>query len=223
LWRLFTSTTNPPTFFYGDPGDESFVGDWDCDGTETPGLYRRSDGFVYLRNSNTLGPADIQYFLGNEGDLPLAGDFNGDGCGTVSIYRPSIQTFFIINSLGANNGFVGAADTVYVFGDPDDKPFVGDFNGNGVETVGLHRESTGQVFIRQTHTQGAADLEFYFGNPDDRFVAGDWNANGIYSPGVFRPTDVTFYLRFTNTQGSADASTSFGGSASQLPVSGDLG
>ncbi|MGI9666933.1 MAG: M15 family metallopeptidase, partial [Acidimicrobiia bacterium] len=84
------STSSEATdFYYGDPGDVPFMGDWDCDGVDTPGLYRQSDGFVYLRNSNTQGIADLQYFFGNPSDVPLAGDFNGNGCDTVSLYRPS--------------------------------------------------------------------------------------------------------------------------------------
>ncbi|MGI9586542.1 MAG: TolB family protein, partial [Acidimicrobiia bacterium] len=73
-------------FFYGNPGDFPFVGDWNCDGVDTPGLYRQADGFVYLRNTNTQGNADVSFFFGDPGDVPLSGDFNGDGCDTVSIY-----------------------------------------------------------------------------------------------------------------------------------------
>ena len=54
-WYLLDLAGNTTKFFYGDPGDLPMVGDWDCDGDETPGLYRQSDGFVYLRNSNSQG------------------------------------------------------------------------------------------------------------------------------------------------------------------------
>ncbi|MFV2001182.1 MAG: hypothetical protein ACC654_12535, partial [Acidimicrobiia bacterium] len=64
------------SFFFGNPGDFPIYGDWDGDGVETPGMYRQSDGFVYLRNSNTQGIADIKFFFGNPGDIPIAGDFN---------------------------------------------------------------------------------------------------------------------------------------------------
>ncbi|MEX2322679.1 MAG: hypothetical protein WEA29_02760 [Acidimicrobiia bacterium] len=192
------------SFYYGNPGDYPIMGDWNCDGTETPGQYRQSDGYVYLRNTNTQGIADIRFFFGNPGDIPIAGDFNNDGCDTVSIYRPSNQTFYIINALGANDGGLGAADFSYVFGNPGDKPFVGDFNGNGVDTVGLHRESTGFVYYRNTHTQGVADNQFFFGNPGDKIFAGDWNGDGIDTVGIYRPGNGTVYLRFTNTQGNAD-------------------
>jgi VCBS repeat-containing protein len=204
-WYLYDDAGKLKTsFFYGNPGDYPFMGDWNGDGIETPGLYRQSDGFVYLRNSNTQGIADIRFFFGNPGDVPIAGDFNGDGFDTVSIYRPSNQTFYIINKLGANDGGLGAAETSYVFGNPGDKPFVGDFDGDGVETVGLHRESTGLVYFRNTHTQGIADNQFIFGNPGDRLVAGDWTNDATFTPALYRPSDTTMYFRHTNTQGNAD-------------------
>jgi Tol biopolymer transport system component len=210
------------SFYYGNPGDFPIVGDWDCDGDATPGMYRQSDGFVYLRNSNTQGAADIRFFFGNPGDIPIVGDFNGNGCDTVSIYRPSEGRAFIINQLGKNNGGLGVAEFSYFFGNPGDKPFVGDFDGNGIETIGLHRESTGFVYFRNSHTQGVADNEFFFGDPGDRLVADDWNGDGSDSPGVYRPSDRTFYLRYTNTQGNADEHFTWGQSH-WLPVTGYFG
>jgi hypothetical protein len=204
-WRVsehIDQLANP--FHFGNAGDVAFTGDWNCDGTRTPGLYRQSDGFVYLRNSNTQGVADITFFFGNPGDWPIAGDFNGDGCDTVSIYRPAQGRFYIINTLGHDGGGLGAAEVSYLFGNPGDKPLVGDFNGDGVDTIGLHRESTGLVYYRNTHTQGSADNQFIFGNPGDIVFAGDWNGDGTDTVAAYRPTTQTIYLRLTNTQGPAD-------------------
>ena len=219
-WHLRGAGGATTSFLYGNPGDFPMVGDWDCDGVDTPGLYRQSDGFVYLRNSNTQGVADIRFFFGNPGDIPLAGDFDGDGCDTVSIYRASEARIYVINALGANDGGLGAADFNYVFGNPGDKPFVGDFDGNGEDTVGLHRESTGFVYFRNSHTQGVANAEFFFGDPGDRLVAGDWGVvDGTDTPAVFRPSNTTFFFRYTNTQGNADEVVTTGQS-SYLPVAG---
>jgi hypothetical protein len=222
-WYLYDGAGKLDTsFYFGNPGDFPIYGDWDGDGIETPGLYRQSDGFVYLRNSNTQGIADIKFFFGNPGDVPIAGDFNGDGKDTVSIYRPSNQTFYIINKLGANNGGLGAAETSYIFGNPGDKPFVGDFDGDGIETVGLHRESTGLVYYRNSHTQGIADNQFIFGNPGDRFVAGDWTNDGVFTPGLYRPSNATMFFKYTNTQGNADNQfIPVPNSAGWIPVSGN--
>ncbi len=220
IWRLRGAAGGVTTFYYGNPGDVPFAGDWDCDGDDTPGLYRQSDGFVYLRNSNTQGIADIRFFFGNPGDIPMAGDFNNDGCDTVGIYRPSNTTFYVINELGANNGGLGPADFSFIFGNPGDKPFVGDFNDDGIDTIGLHRESTGLVYFRQTNTTGVADSQFFYGNPGDRFVAGDWViVDGIDTPGVFRPSNATFFLRSSNTQGVGDQSFVFG-EGTNLPIAG---
>jgi hypothetical protein len=222
-WRLREPSGAVNEFFYGNPGDTPFMGDWDCDGVDTPGLFRVSDAFAYLRNSNTQGIADIRFFFGNPDDVPLAGDFDGDGCDSVIIYRPSEQLFYIINELGANNGGLGFADFSFMFGNPQDKPFVGDFDNDGIDEVGLHRESTGFVYFRNTLTTGIADNEFFFGNPGDRFVAGDWGiVDGTDTPAMFRPSNTTFFFRHTNTQGNADSQFVFG-EPTWLPVSGMFG
>ena len=209
IWYL-ESDDGAVSFYYGNPGDYPMMGDWNCDTIATPGLYRQSDGYVYLRNSNTQGIADIRFYFGNPGDVPLAGDFNGDGCDTVSLYRQTEGQVYIINKLGENNGGLGAADYHYYFGNPGDKPFAGDFNGDGVDTVGLHRESSGYLYFRNTNTQGIADFQFYFGNPGDRLIAGDWTGDGNDTPAVYRPSNTTFYYRNSNTQGNADRSVVWG-------------
>jgi hypothetical protein len=209
------------SFYFGNPGDVPFLGDWDCDGVDTPGLYRQSDGFVYLRNSNTQGVADVRFFFGNPGDIPLAGDFDGDGCDTVSIYRPSEGRFYVINRLGSSDGGLGTAERDYLFGDLGDRPFVGDFDDDGIDTFGLHRVSTGLVYLRNSHSQGVADASFVFGDPNDRVLAGDWQGSGVDTVGIFRPAEARFYLRFNNSAGDADIDFLFGDSTF-IPIVGDF-
>ena len=222
LWYLRDPDGTVDSFFYGNPGDVPFMGDWDCDGDDTPGLFRASDAFAYLRNSNTQGNADIRFFFGNPSDIPLTGDFNGDGCDTLSLYRPSEQRFYIINRLGENGGGLGAADYSFLFGNAGDSPVVGDWDGDGIDEIGLHRESTGFFYWRHTLSTGIADGEFFFGNPADRFVAGDWGiVDERHTPAVFRPSDATFYFRHTLTQGNADSQFAFGESG-WLPVAGQF-
>ena len=104
-WYLRDPSNGATTrFFYGSPGDLPFVGDWDCDGDETPGLYRQSEGFVYLRKPNSQGVADIKFCFGNPGDVPIAGDFDGDGCDSVGIYRSSEGKVYITDKLGVDGG-----------------------------------------------------------------------------------------------------------------------
>jgi hypothetical protein len=201
------------------------MGDWDCDGVDTPGLYRRSDGLVYLRNSNSQGNADITFSFGNPGDLPLAGDFDGDGCDTVSLYRPGDARVYVINELGADDGGVGAAAFDFVFGNPGDTPFAGDFDGDGVDTVGLHRAATGLIYFRNELSSGVAESSFVYGNPGDRFVTGDWEGGpggGRDTVAMFRPSTGVFFVRYANAPGNADVQFSYGAEG-MLPVAGDFG
>jgi Ca2+-binding RTX toxin-like protein len=203
-------------FYYGQPGDYPFSGDWNCDGTKTPGLYRQSDGYAYLRNTNTQGVADIAYFFGVPGDIPIAGDFDGDGCDTLSIYRPSEGRVYISNTLGANGGYF-TADYAYYFGLPGDKPFVGDFNADQVDTIGLYRQTTGYAYFRNSHTQGPADNSFYYGLPGDRILTGDWDHNGTDTVAVYRPSTGRLYINLQNTQSAADYTLYVGTHTAAVP------
>jgi hypothetical protein len=136
------------------------------------------------------------------------------------LYRPSEQRFYIMNELGENNQGVGAADFSFIFGNPGDKPVVGDWDGDGVDEVGLHRESTGFFYWRDTLSQGSADGVIFFGDPMDRIVAGDWGiVDGVDTPAVFRPANTTFYFRHSLTQGPADSQVTWG-KPGWIPVAG---
>jgi hypothetical protein len=220
VWRMYHGSTQIASFFYGNPGDLPFMGDWDCDGVETPGLYRQSDGFVYLRNSNTQGVADIRFFFGNPGDVPLAGDFDGDGCDTVSIYRPSEARFYIINELGSGDSGLGAADFTFLYGNLGDVAFTGDWNGDGIDTPGLRRPTDGFVYLRNTNSTGVANISFFYGNPGDVVFAGDWDGDARDSIGLYRPSNGVIYLRNQLSTGIAGLSFPVGGG--MLPAAGDF-
>ena len=188
-------------FFFGVPGDIPFLGDWNGDGADTPGLYRPSSGFAYIRNSRDTGEADHSWFMGVPGDVPIVGDWDGDGIDTFSVYRPSVSTVFI-----SNQNDTAVADADYLFGVRGDRPFGGDFNGDDVDEVGLHRQSNGFVYYRLDQTSGFADNEFFWGIRNDRVFAGDWTGDGVDTPGLVRPSSSTLFFRWSNSLGSADAS-----------------
>lgn len=196
-WVIRSADGTVTSFYYGNPGDTPLLGDWDCDGVATVGMFRPSNGFVYLRDSNTFGVADREFFYGLGGDIPLVGDWNGDGCDTLAIYRSG--EVFVANRLGTV-----AAEFSFFFGNPGDRPFAGDFDGDGASSVGLYRESTGFAYFRNSLTSGIAELSFFYGEPSDRILAGDWEGDGDDSVGIFRPDDGNFYLSYENRQGLAD-------------------
>ena len=205
--------------FFGDVGDVPVMGDWDCDGVDSPGVFRASVGQVFLRDSVSSGAADRVFTFGVPGDVPLAGDFDGDGCDSVSVYRPSTGRVYVSNSLRG-----GAAEYSFFFGVPGDEPFVGDFDGDGVDTVGVYRSSTGRVYFRDSLTAGYAEFEFAFGIPGDRVFVGDWDGDGVDTVAAYRPSNGVVYLKNSHGTGVADSSISVGShryatSASGIPAS----
>ena len=188
-------------FFFGNPGDQWLSGDWDCNGSDTPGVLR--SGVAYLRNTNDSGPADMHFLVGNAGDVGLAGDFDGDGCDTVSVYRPANQTVYIFNETGMDGEGLGAADSFFVFGDPGDHPFAADFDGDGIDTVGVMRGTN--YLLRNTNDQGNADVDFVFGAATDQPVFGDWNGDRSDTVGAYDTPAGEVNIRFTNTSGARDS------------------
>lgn len=89
-WLLRNSRTGGVaeiTFVYGTParGDEPVFGDWNGDGTKTPGVHRANQ--FLLRNSNTSGVAEVTVAYGVGADFPVVGDWNGDGTDTIGVVR----------------------------------------------------------------------------------------------------------------------------------------
>ena len=74
-----------PSFSYGRTSDVQVMGDWNDDGSRTPGVFRA--GTWHLRNSLSAGPADIVVSFGRDGDLPVVGDWDGDGRTGIGIVR----------------------------------------------------------------------------------------------------------------------------------------
>ena len=46
LYLDLVPNTEVGRFYFGNPGDEPLMGDWDCDGEQTPAMYRRSQGYM---------------------------------------------------------------------------------------------------------------------------------------------------------------------------------
>ncbi len=73
---------------------------------------------------------------------------------------------------------------VFSFGRAGDVPLVGDWDGDGVDSVGVRR---GKVFfLRSSNTSGPADTTAAFGRVGDTAVVGDWDVDGADTVGVVR-------------------------------------
>ena len=193
-WEISNANSHgdPSTFFvsYDFPNSTPIVGDWDGDGDDTVGLFSRDTAQWRLRNSNTAGSPDVALFQwGNPTDLPIVGDWNNDGRDTVGLFRPSNNTFYL-----RNDNSNGSADVTFSYGSSaspnDDVPVVGDWDGDGDDTVGMYRRSQNRWMLRNTNAAGSADINFVYGTAldgayDDLPVAGNWDGVGGSTAGIF--------------------------------------
>jgi hypothetical protein len=180
---------------------------------DTTGVFRPSNGLLFLKNSNSTGFADAALNYGLPGDYPVVGDWDGNGTVTIGIYRSG--RFYLKNA-----NALGFAEIVFPFGQPGDQPVAGDWDGDGVDTIGVYRPSIGQFLLRNSNTEGTADASFFLGNPGDVGVAGDWDGDGKDSTGVFRPSNGVIFLKDTNDTGFANYALNYGLPGDQ-PVMGD--
>ena len=98
----------------------------------------------------------------------------------------------------------------YRWGRAGDLPVVGDWDGDGTQTVGVVRpnaaRNSNHFLLR--NSDGSV-VDFWYGRHGDRLVVGDWDANGTWTPAAVRAG--VWSIRNTNSTGPADTTVTFGG------------
>jgi hypothetical protein len=178
---------------------------------DTTGVFRPSNGALYLKNANTTGVADISINYGLPGDYPVVGDWDGNRTATIGIYRNG--TFYLRNS-----NTKGVAEIKFAFGSPGDQPIAGDWNGDGMDTIGVYNNGT--FYLRNSNSAGPPDMVFSLGMAGDVAIAGDWTGKGYDTVGVFRPGNGALFLKNFNTTGVADIQINYG-LPGDRPITGD--
>ena len=229
-WYLRNSnTTGGPDLAPFNYGGSEFpmqpvVGDWNGDGVDTVGVVVRfPDGGGgamgwFLRDTNAPGSPTIPPVLyggGNQVWTPVVGDWDGNNTDTVgAVVATGGAMFWSLrnsNTPGPPNigpfAYGGAAFDG--FGRPFWQPVVGDWNGDGIDTVGaVFRDINGQSFaffnLRNFNTSGPADAGFFaYGGWNYDLLTGDWNNDNIDTVGAIDPFR-QWSLRNSNTSGPID-------------------
>jgi hypothetical protein len=153
--------------------------------------------------------------------------------------KPAIfhdATWYLRNSLTS-----GVATSTFRYGTGGDIPVMGDWDGDGHDTVGVVRATpgTGGVvrytwYLRNSNTSGPATVTpFVYGRVEfvavDQLgtipVVGDWNGDGIDTAGVvLYDSDpagpIQWHLRNSNTGGPADTVVTYS-RGRDIPITGD--
>ncbi|MDD5715221.1 MAG: VCBS repeat domain-containing M23 family metallopeptidase, partial [Patescibacteria group bacterium] len=128
------------------------VGDFNGDGKDDVGLHKNTTGQWYVALSSgssfePTGSAWTSQFGTSSAYVPLVGDFNGDGKDDVGLHKNTTGQWYVALSSGSSFVPTGSAWTT-LFGTGEVYvPLVGDFNGDGKDDVGLHKNTTGQWYV----------------------------------------------------------------------------
>jgi hypothetical protein len=116
-----------------------------------------------------------------------------------------------------NSNSAGAADITASFGgDPSDLPVAGDWNGDGVDTIGIYRGATGVYFLSDSNTTPTATYSLVFGNPGGTPFAGKWTADMTHDGvGVYRNSNGILYQKKQLTTGFSDYFAIYGNPGDQ--------
>jgi autotransporter-associated beta strand protein len=136
-------------------------------------------------------------------------------------YDAETSTFYLRDS-----NTTGAADLSFGYGEAGAGwiPVVGDWNGDGIQTIGLFDPTASVFYLRNSNSTGNADLCFGYGAPGAGWtpLVGDWNGDGIDTIGLYDAETATWYLRNSNSMGTADLTFGYGAPGSTwTPVIGD--
>lgn len=143
---------------------------------------------------------------------------SGKQCPTdmPSVYRPSTSTFLLKTAYTG-----GPADITAAFGYPNWFPVTGDWDGDGIDTIGVVNPSNGVFYLSNSNTTPTTNYSFVFGNPGDKPLAGKWMPGATHDGvGIFRPSNGIIYLKNELASGFSDYYMIFG-NPGDVAIAGD--
>src|SRR5690625_3074267 len=103
---------------------------------------------------------------------------------------------------------------VLTYGRPGDDTLVGDWDGDGVDTLAVRRGST--YHFTNSFRGGDADVVVTYGRPDDVVLVGDWDGDGVDTLAVRRGK--TYHVKDSLDGGPADRVVTFGRAQDEVLV-----
>ena len=158
----------------GDADDRPVVGDWDGDGKDDIGIYgpmwardreaiQRDPGLPNPENSASTAPKNVP---------------------PADVEATSGSRVMKLTSFGKQRADV--VDHVFGTGDGAEIPVTGDWNGNGIRSIGTFQNGIWQLDVNGDGRFDYDDATATFGRAGDIPVVGDFNGDGIEEIAIYR-------------------------------------
>ena len=193
----------------GDEDDRPVVGDWDGDGKDDIGIF----GPIWEKDLEAI---EQDPGLPNPENSPVTRPKNvppadGDATNGARVMK--------LTSYGQQRSDV--VDHVFGVEDGEITPVTGDWNGNGIRSIGKFQDGRWDIDVNGDGRFTGADTSFNFGQAGDVPLVGDFNGDGVEEIAVYRSGQ---WLIDTNGNREFDATdkTFQMGGAEDKPVMGDF-
>ncbi|MFP6752402.1 MAG: VCBS repeat-containing protein, partial [Pirellulaceae bacterium] len=198
---------------FGMPGGVPVAGDWNGDGVTELGVYHQGRWQLDLNGNGTWDDDDLWVELGEPTDQPVVGDWDGDGKDDIGILaaelpgerNSALQQDRLVGQQKSPGDFPSGSirrrtmqagrhgenrrelvDHVFHHGMSHDTPVAGDWNGDGVDTIGAYRDGHWHLDTNGDGRLDERDQRIVLGRPGDLPVVGDWDGDGVDQLGVVR-------------------------------------
>ncbi|WP_454086145.1 gamma-glutamyltransferase [Georgenia sp. Marseille-Q6866] len=154
----------------------------------------------------TLGNVTGIAFL-PDGRLQAAAEPERSGGGSAMVVRPGdVPPPTASPQFHLSNDWRGTTDEVFRYGRTGDEVLIGDWDGDGVDTIAVRRGNV--VHVSGGHRGGDAARTFTYGRPGDTLLVGDWDGDGRDTLAVRRGAD--YHVKNRLTGGDADRVVRYG-------------
>jgi hypothetical protein len=192
----------------GDSEDRPVVGDWDGDGKDDIGIY----GPMWARDPEAI---ERDPGLPNPDNSPFTKPKNVPPTDNAATNGARVMK---LTSYGQPR--TDLVDHVFGTDDGDKVPVTGDWNGNGIRSIGTFEDGRWQMDVNGDGEFDHNDRTARFGRAGDIPLVGDFNGDGVEEIAVYRSGT---WLIDSNGNRELDATdkTFQMGSAADKPVVGD--
>ena len=158
----------------GDSEDRPVVGDWDGDGKDDIGIYGPmwEHDLEAIENEPGLPNPDNEAYTSPKNIPPKVADATNG------------SRVMKLTSFGRQQANV--VDHVFGLDEEDKIPVAGDWNGNGIRSIGTFRDGLWELDVNGDGRFDDSDESIRFGRAGDVPLVGDFNGDGVEEIAVYR-------------------------------------